>query len=395
MKTTIKLLFLPLMMLCLTVGMFLFPNATYEGARSGLETWALTLAPSLLPFMIAADILLELGVVGFLGVLLEPLMRPIFKQPGEAGFVVALGFTSGFPMGAILTNALYGKNILTKNEATRLITYTNNASPLFLLVAVPVGMLGAPHLGLILLTAHYLANLSIGVLGGLFTAKEVPAFSGEGHIFKRSIEALFKCRRNTPPFGTVLTNAVTKSIKSILSIGGFVLFFSVTIEILKTVNFFAFTNKIFAHLLMFFHCDPALSQALSCGFLEMTLGAKAASVADSPLFFKVIIISFILGWSGLSIHTQVGSIIQEQNLPLLPYSFCRLLQSFLAAAITALLLIFLPDTTVTFLSSLSLESPPHLLGFMLMLPFVNLLWLLLISALCFLIIKLKKIVIIH
>jgi len=44
-------------------------------------------------------------------------MRPVFKQPGAAGFVLAMGFTSGFPMGAVLTNKLYEKNLCTKEEA--------------------------------------------------------------------------------------------------------------------------------------------------------------------------------------------------------------------------------------------------------------------------------------
>ena len=52
-----RLFLWPLCMLILTICMFLFPQATYSGARYGLETWALTLVPSLLPFMIAADIL--------------------------------------------------------------------------------------------------------------------------------------------------------------------------------------------------------------------------------------------------------------------------------------------------------------------------------------------------
>ena len=100
-----RLLFWPVLMVLLTILMFLFPQATYDGARYGLETWAFTLVPSLMPFMIAADILIQLGVVNFLGVLLEPLMRPLFRLPGSAGFVVAMGFTSGFPMGALLTDS--------------------------------------------------------------------------------------------------------------------------------------------------------------------------------------------------------------------------------------------------------------------------------------------------
>ena len=96
MKRFSELIFL-LLVLMATILMLFYPQAAYEGACRGLETWAVHLLPSLLPFFIAADLLLSMGFVRFLGVLLEPVMRPLFRLPGEAGFAVALGFTSGFP----------------------------------------------------------------------------------------------------------------------------------------------------------------------------------------------------------------------------------------------------------------------------------------------------------
>ena len=160
--------------------MILHPEATFQGANYGLKTWATILVPSLLPFFIIADILVELGVVSLLGVLLEPLMRPVFKQPGAAGFVMAMGFTSGFPMGAVLTNTLYEKNLCTKEEASRLIAFTNNSSPLFLLVAVPVGMFQNPNLGILLAVSHYGANILLGIILGLLKSeKRVKYFQTE------------------------------------------------------------------------------------------------------------------------------------------------------------------------------------------------------------------------
>jgi len=101
--------FLTFLAVILALTMILYPEATFKGANYGLKIWATVLIPALLPFFIIADILVELGFVNFFGILLEPLMRPIFKQPGAAGFVLAMGFTSGFPMGAVLTNTLYVK----------------------------------------------------------------------------------------------------------------------------------------------------------------------------------------------------------------------------------------------------------------------------------------------
>lgn len=327
-----RLLGWPFLMVTLTLLMFLFPQATFDGAKYGLETWAFTLVPSLLPFMIVADILIQLGVVNFLGVLLEPLMRPLFRLPGSAGFVVAMGFTSGFPMGALLTDSLYEKKLCTKNEAARLVTFTNNASPLFLLVAIPVSMLHAPEVGWILLAAHYCANLLIGLASRFFAPCQTTGPATTEHLLSRSLQALIQCRQEQAlPIGAILGNAVSKGIKNILSIGGFVLFFSVAIQILTTIHIVQLLTQIFAAFLTAISFDTALGNALSSGLFEMTLGTRGAALTAAPLVQKLLLISFILGWSGLSIHAQVGSIISRHGIPLWPYLICRPVQGLLAA----------------------------------------------------------------
>ena len=93
----------------IVIAMLLWPEETYQGALYGLELWATILVPSLLPFFIIAEIIMSLGIVRMLGVLMEPLMRPLFNLPGSASFVIAMGFTSGFPMGAVLTKRFVKK----------------------------------------------------------------------------------------------------------------------------------------------------------------------------------------------------------------------------------------------------------------------------------------------
>jgi len=236
----------------LTFLMVLYPEATFKGANYGFRTWVTILIPALLPFFIIADILVELGVVNFLGVLLEPLMRPVFKQPGAAGFVLAMGFTSGFPMGAVLTNKLYEKNLCTKEEAGRLIAFTNNSSPLFLLVAVPVGMFGNPHLGILFALTHYGANILLGILLGYNRQKLITGNLTKSPILKRSLQELILARqKNRLTIGKILGNAINKAIQTILMIGGFVIFFAVLIEIFRVTNIFLILNLLSSKILYF------------------------------------------------------------------------------------------------------------------------------------------------
>ena len=81
---------------------------------------------SCIPFtftvFIIAELLISIGVVKFIGVILEPLMRPLFRVPGIGGFVWAMGMASGFPAGAKLSARLRKSNQLTQIEAERLVS---------------------------------------------------------------------------------------------------------------------------------------------------------------------------------------------------------------------------------------------------------------------------------
>ena len=76
--------------------------------------WWEIVFPSLLPFFIVSEMLIGFGVVRFIGVMLEPLMRPLFRVPGVGGFVWAMGMASGFPAGAKLTARLRQEEQISK-----------------------------------------------------------------------------------------------------------------------------------------------------------------------------------------------------------------------------------------------------------------------------------------
>ncbi|MFZ7104492.1 MAG: sporulation integral membrane protein YlbJ [Peptococcaceae bacterium] len=332
--------FLAFLAIILTGLMIIYPQATFTGANHGLKTWVTVLVPALLPFFIIADILVEIGVVNFLGVLLEPLMRPLFRLPGAAGFVLAMGFTSGFPMGAVLTNTLYEKDLVKKEEAARLIAFTNNSSPLFLLVAIPVGMFNNPQLGLLLLISHYLANILLGILLGLLPnsfRKNIGISARKDNILKKSIQELMKIQRQVKPLGSILGNSVSKSMQNIFFIGGFVVFFAVLIEVFKVTGIFALLTKLSAFLISLVGLNQGLGEAVTTGFFEMTLGAQTASKINASLIEQLMVVSLILGWSGLSIQAQVSSIAAKNEIPIKFYLCGRIFQGLAAFTLTALL----------------------------------------------------------
>ena len=78
------------------------PGASLSASLRGGAVWWDVLFPALFPFFVMAELMLGFGVVHFFGTLLDPLMRPVFRLPGIAGFVVTMGLVSGYPVGARL-----------------------------------------------------------------------------------------------------------------------------------------------------------------------------------------------------------------------------------------------------------------------------------------------------
>lgn len=86
--------------------MLIHPSSSLDAALRGLAVWWDVLFPSLFPFFVISEIMLGFGIVHLFGALLDPLMRPLFNIPGSGGFVAAMGYVSGYPVGAKLTAKL-------------------------------------------------------------------------------------------------------------------------------------------------------------------------------------------------------------------------------------------------------------------------------------------------
>jgi len=335
-------IFLPLFTVILCISMLLFPKDTFDAASMGLTTWWTIVFPSLLPFFIMAELFLGLGIVHFISILLEPIMRPIFNLPGCAAFVVALGYSSGFPVGASLTTSLRNQNLCTRLEGERLLSFTNNASPLFIFVAVSVGIFQKPSLGILLAAAHYLSNLMLGIFLQLYGRND-PEKVHQKILYQRLISKSFKAmfeaqKKDGRPLGKLLSDAVRKSIHSLATIGGFIILFAVLIKILSILGISQYIEKIIALIFYPLHFPDSLITALSGGLFEMTLGAKMVGESIAPLPQQIIAVSMIMGWSGLCIHAQIVGIIGESDLRFLPFFLTRIAHMLLSGLFAYLLI---------------------------------------------------------
>lgn len=326
----------------LVIAIILFPQQAFEASLRGLSIWWEVVFPAQLPFFIAAELLMGFGVVHFLGVLLEPLMKPLFRVPGTGGFVMAMGLSSGYPMGAKLSVSLREQGLITRSEGERLVSLTTTSGPLFMIGAVAVGFFHDVRLGVIIASAHYLSALCVGLIMRFHDYKaEITVHKRErGNIFYRALLAMHRARLNdNRTFGTLMGDAVMNSIQTQLMIGGFIIIFSVLLRIFDVIGLTFLLGSMLSLILSLFGVSAELSSPLIYGLFEITLGSqKASELKDSvPLMTQVAVAGSIIAWSGLSVHAQVASLLAKTDIRYTPYLISRILHALLAALFTFML----------------------------------------------------------
>ena len=142
-----------------TAYLLVFGGAAKEAARAGLSVCFDVIFTTVFPFSVAAQMLISSGVCAFLGkTAARPLAHLFNLSDGGAG-IFLLGLVGGYPTGAAGAAELYSKGELCKSEAEVLISYTNNATPAFMITFIG-GLLGSSRTGFIC----YAVNIFSAVL---------------------------------------------------------------------------------------------------------------------------------------------------------------------------------------------------------------------------------------
>ncbi len=310
----------------LTTAVILFPEDAFKSSVSGLRLWFDIVLPALLPFFVLAEIMMGLGVIHFIGVLLEPLMRPLFRIPGAGAFAVAIGLAAGYPLGAKVAGDLTRARLATGVEGERLVAFANTADPLFLVGAVSVGMFGLPELGSTLAVSHYAAVICVGFLMRFHDPKGAASTDPprEGSVWVRAFRAMHQARLNDGrPLGTLFGDSVRETMNSLLFVGGTIIMFSVFMRMLTVAGVVGRLTATLGPALAAKGIDASLLDALAKGVVEITNGAQAASAANAPLLHKAVAAAAIIAWSGLSVHAQVAAMVHGTQIRIAPYIVAR------------------------------------------------------------------------
>lgn len=83
---------------------------------------------------IAYVLMLNFGLVEFMGRLMRPIMRKIWKTPGESSVDAIVSFAGGYSLAVLLTSDFYKKGIYTRKESIIIATGFSTVATSFLIV---------------------------------------------------------------------------------------------------------------------------------------------------------------------------------------------------------------------------------------------------------------------
>lgn len=330
---------LPLLFLGFTFCLLIFSKSNLPAVKSGLSLWANSVVPSLFPFFVATELLMHTNVITLFGNLLNRFMKPLFNIRGEGAFAFIMGIISGYPVGAKIASNFRQNNICSKEECERLLSFTNNSGPLFIIGTVGILMFKNTTIGILLFVTHLLACITVGFIFRYWKKDKNTFLSVSSSIsLKQS-----KKSASFSNLGEILAESITSSISTILLIGGFVVIFSSIISIFKASGLLNSLTILLSPLFQFLNIDTSFIQGILTGILEITNGINSiSSIACKKISFNIIFTAFLLGFGGISVLLQVWSITSKTDLSIKPYVYGKLLQGILAAFYTYLLINIFP-----------------------------------------------------
>lgn len=324
--------------MCLVI----FSKNNLSAAKDGLTLWATCVVPSLFPFFIATELLNYTNIINIFGKFLSKVMRPIFNIPGEGAYPLIMGIISGCPIGAKIVSDLYHENKCTKDEAERMLAFTNNSGPLFIIGTVGILLFGNSTIGILLFTTHVLSAISVGIVYGLSSRAHIPYTKHQPYSRYATHDINYESRKNENSIsnlGEIMAISISKSVTTILQIGGFVVLFSVILAILNRLN--VITG--FSILLSTFSISTKFSVGFLSGIIELTNGVSLISnIHTKTISNSILVSSFLLGFGGLCISLQVLSIISKYKLSIKKYFLGKILQGVFAVLYTALFIRIFP-----------------------------------------------------
>ena len=289
--------------LILFFSMLSFPQTVFTGASYGLVLWFRHVLPTLLPYMILINVLICTPALHWICRITSTFLCPLLGTSYYGTFAVLTGFLCGYPMGAKTTSDLLNVNKISRSEASYLLSFCNNTSPAFILSYVVAQNMKERNLCIPFFLILTFTPLMLSFIFRLFYRLPESSYS-----FPQVTPGSFS-NPSESISDSFLDRCILNAFESVTKVGGYMMMFSVLIQLLASV----LPNTIFSLLLY--------------SSLEISTGIRLLFSSALYTTEKIILCAFLTSFGGWCCIAQTYSMISSSQLPILPYITAKLVTS--------------------------------------------------------------------
>lgn len=311
--------FLTFFIILFGICLIFFSSSNIMAVQTSLDLFLNAIFPSLFPFLIVSELLSHTSVISFLSSKFERIMKPLFNVSGIGAYPFVMGLLSGYPVGAKIVADLRNNNSVSKSEAERLLIFTNNPGPLFIIGSIGYSIYFNRTIGFLLLAISVTSSIFTGfIFGKLYGNKN------------RESNSSYSTELSFASLGEIISMSIKKAFFTLSNVCGFVILFSLIISMIKTSGILSLINNLWLEYFVL-------------GFIEITNGIKLIStISTSSLFWNLVITSMLLGSGGICVLLQIWSTIANTDLSIKPYIIGKLFNSLFSGILMFVILTLFP-----------------------------------------------------
>lgn len=303
----------PLFAFILIIFFFVQPEIVKEGALNGVILWYRKILPILFPMFVLSNILLQYNLIYIILNKISKISKKVFGS-SLAIIPFIIGIIAGYPSGASVINSMIKNKRLSLAEANYLLSFTNLCSFQFISAVIILSMLNNYSLLVYIIIPHYIGAIILSFL-----------------LKKEFCEIKYRIddtQLKTKSFNKVFSNSISTSLSSILTICGVIIIFSIISRYIMTILPMTNTSNI-----------STIISSLIIGILEITNGCNIVSTSILPIEIKIIIINFLISFSGLSIIFQTITVITNFQVQLHRYIIVKFVHGLISSIISIIMII--------------------------------------------------------
>lgn len=262
------------------------------------------------------------GLMEFIGIFMEPVMRPVFKTPGKSAVDAVASFVGSYSLALLITNRVYLEDTYTKKEAAIIATGFSTVSATFMIIVAKTLDLLDYWLAYFWITL-FVTFLVTAITARIFPLNKKPQeyYSGKEYVpeekkkvtFGEALDAGMEAYKNSGSLAVVIKDNFIDGFKMALNIAPSLLGVGmIGLLLAEYTPIFDIIGYIFYPFTLLTRVEEPLmvAQALGMSIAEMLLPAPVIANAGLGLIAKMLVavvsVSEILFFSA-SIPVMMGT----------------------------------------------------------------------------------------